>query len=58
MKVLIILAYNEELHIEKTITDHVDFFDKVVVVNDKSSDDTSKILERIIKKKFKDNNYY
>lgn len=47
MKVLIILAYNEELYLEKTIKNHVDFFDRVVVINDKSSDNTSKILERI-----------
>jgi hypothetical protein len=53
MKVLIILAYNEELHIEKTITNHVDFFDKVVVINDKSSDDTSKIIGKLSKKSSK-----
>lgn len=47
MNVLIILAYNEELHIEKTIIDHIDFFDKVVIINDKSSDNTSKVLEKL-----------
>jgi glycosyltransferase involved in cell wall biosynthesis len=49
VKILIILAYNEELYLEKTINNHVDTFDKVVVVNDKSSDNTSKILQRISK---------
>ena len=49
MKILIILAYNEELYLEKTINNHVAFFDKVVVINDKSSDSTSKILQRISK---------
>ena len=50
MKVLIILAYNEELHIEKTINNHVAFFDKVVVVNDKSSDRYFKNFRKLSKK--------
>ena len=50
MKVLIILAYNEELYIEKTISNHAEFFDKIVVINDKSSDSTSIILEQLSQK--------
>ena len=50
MKILIILAYNEELYLEKTINNHINFFDKVVVINDKSSDRTSTILEKISQK--------
>jgi glycosyltransferase involved in cell wall biosynthesis len=47
MKVLIVLAYNEELYIEKVISSHVELFDKVVVVNDRSSDSTPIILEKL-----------
>jgi glycosyltransferase involved in cell wall biosynthesis len=53
MKVLIVLAYNEELYIEKAISSHIELFDKVVIVNDSSSDNTSKILEKLSKKNSK-----
>ena len=36
MNKLIILAYNEELGIEKTILDLIDHFEEIIVTNDKS----------------------
>lgn len=47
MNTLIILAFNEELNIEKTIYNNVKYFDSVIVVNDKSTDNTGTILKNI-----------
>ena len=41
---LIVLAYNESKTIEEVIKKHETFFDKIIVVNDKSKDNTHKIL--------------
>lgn len=49
MNKLIILAYNEEAKISDTIKDLVDYFDEIIVVNDKSKDDTLKVLEGLKK---------
>ena len=38
---LIVLAYNESKTIEEVIKKHETFFDKIIVVNDKSKDNTS-----------------
>ena len=47
MNTLIILAFNEELNIEKTIHNNVKYFDSVIVVNDKSTDNTGTILKNL-----------
>lgn len=47
MNVLIVLAFNEELYLEKTILSNIDYFDKVVVVDDKSSDNTVEIVKSL-----------
>ena len=44
MDVLIVLAYNEQLNIEKSILKNIETFDRVLVVNDKSTDKTPEIL--------------
>jgi glycosyltransferase involved in cell wall biosynthesis len=49
MNVLLVLAYNEELNIEKTLQSNIGLFDKIIVVNDKSKDSTQIILENFIK---------
>ena len=40
MNKLLILAYNEEKAIKKTISELIEDFDEVIVVNDKSKDNT------------------
>lgn len=47
MNTLLVLAYNEELLIEQTISMSEKHFDKIIVVNDKSTDKTKQILETI-----------
>lgn len=47
MKKLIILAYNESAFIKKVIEDYLGFFDEIIVVNDKSRDNTENILKQI-----------
>ena len=49
MNTLIVLAYNEELLIEKSILNNEQYFDKIIVVNDKSKDKTKQILEELKK---------
>ncbi len=44
---VVIPAHNEEKLIEKTIDSIPDYVDKIIAVNDASSDRTSKILERL-----------
>ena len=44
---LLILAYNEEDFIENVILKYVNEFNEIIVVNDKSSDDTQLIIETI-----------
>ena len=50
MNKLLILAYNEEKHIAKTIKQSLDIFDEIIVINDKSTDNTREIIEIISKK--------
>ena len=45
MDILIVLAYNEQLNLEKSILKNIETFDRVLVVNDKSTDKTAEILE-------------
>ena len=47
MNVLIVLAYNEELYLETTILSIIDNFDKVLVIDDKSTDKTPLIIESL-----------
>ena len=44
---LIILSYNESNTIVDVIENHYQFFDKIIVVNDKSKDNTQKILSEL-----------
>lgn len=44
---LLILAYNEEENIESTISDTIEYFDEIIVINDKSTDATENILQKI-----------
>jgi len=44
---LLILAYNEENNISNTIEELVNDFDSVLVVNDKSTDETKNILDKL-----------
>tara|TARA_X000000368_G_C23058054_1_gene725092 strand:+ start:3870 stop:4826 length:957 start_codon:yes stop_codon:yes gene_type:complete len=44
---LVVLAYNEEKYIEKTILELIEYFDKIIVVDDKSSDTTSSLVEAL-----------
>ena len=44
MKKIIILAYNEDKFISRTIESIYDNFDEIIVVNDKSKDNTLKIV--------------
>jgi len=44
---LVVLAYNEEKYIEKTILELIECFDKIIVVDDKSSDNTSLLVEAL-----------
>ncbi len=47
MNKLIVLAFNEEQGIQKTIVDLIDDFDEIIVINDKSSDDTLLVLKSL-----------
>lgn len=47
MFTLVVLAYNEEKYIKKTILELIEHFDTVIVVDDKSSDNTVTILEEL-----------
>ena len=47
MFTLVVLAYNEEKYIEKTILELIECFDKIIVVDDKSSDNTSLLVEAL-----------
>ena len=47
MNKLIVLAFNEEQGIKKTIQNLVDDFDEIIVVNDKSTDNTLSILQNL-----------
>ena len=47
MNTLLILAYNEESNIEETIALSEKHFDKIIVVNDKSKDNTKSIIEQL-----------
>lgn len=44
MNKLLILAYNEQLYIKETVLKYINNFEEIIVVNDNSSDDTSKII--------------
>ena len=44
---LLVLAYNEAVNIKKTITELIDEFDKIIVINDASKDNTQEILSQI-----------
>ena len=46
---LLILAFNEEMNIEETISSYVEHFENILVVNDSSKDTTSEIIERLQK---------
>ena len=46
---VIVPAYNEEILIEKTISSIPDIAEKIIVVNDCSTDKTKEILENLIK---------
>ena len=50
MNTLLILAYNEESNIEETIALSEKHFDKIIVVNDKSKDNTKSIIEQLSEK--------
>lgn len=50
MDKLLILAYNEELYIENTVSQYVDYFSEIIVVNDCSVDSTGEILANLSKK--------
>ena len=45
MTTLAILAYNEEKKIKKVIDTFIDSFDKLIVIDDASKDNTSEILK-------------
>ena len=55
MNTLLILAYNEEFNIEEVILNNEINFDKVLVVNDASKDNTSEILNSLSKQNEKIN---
>ena len=50
MFTLVVLAYNEEKYIEKTTLELIEYFDKIIVVDDKSSDNTSPLVEALCDK--------
>ena len=52
MFTLIVLAYNEEKYIEKTIKESFNHFDEVIIVNDSSKDETLKIINELELKDF------
>ena len=41
---LLILAYNEENTILEVISEYLDFFNEIIIVNDKSTDNTKSII--------------
>lgn len=43
----LILAFNEEKNIKKTVDEILDYFDEIIIVNDKSKDSTNFILEEL-----------
>lgn len=47
---VVVPAYNEELLIMETITTIPDFVDKIVVINDGSTDDTMNIVQNLMEK--------
>ena len=47
MIVLIILSYNEENYITETIENYINEFEKIIVINDGSKDNTSQILKTL-----------
>jgi len=47
---VVVPTYNEEKQIEEVITTIPSFVDRIVVVNDKSTDKTVKIVKKLIKK--------
>ena len=49
MNKLIVLAYNEELGIEKTILELIDHFEEIIVINDKSKDGTLEKIQNLSK---------
>ncbi len=53
MNKLLILAYNEEELIGKTIEQNLNIFDEIIVINDKSTDKTLEIVKTISKKNSK-----
>lgn len=50
MNKLIILAYNEELYIEQLVKDYLTTFDEIIIINDKSKDNTYEILDNAFSK--------
>lgn len=44
---LIILAFNEEKNIRITVNEILDFFEEIIIINDKSVDTTNQILEEL-----------
>lgn len=51
---VVVPAYNEESQIKMVIDTMPDFVDRIVIVNDKSKDKTSEIVEKIIQSDTKD----
>ena len=49
MITLIVLAYNEENNLYKTVTEVANEFDEVIIVNDNSRDKTFEITEKLKK---------
>ena len=47
MFTLIVLAYNEEKYIEKTIKESFNHFDEVIIVNDSSKDETLNKINKL-----------
>ena len=47
MNKLLILAYNEELYIEKTILSYINDFEEIIIVDDCSNDSTQDILSKL-----------
>ena len=52
MTTLGILSYNEEKNIESVINNYADIFEKIIIINDGSKDETFDILEKL-KKEYK-----
>ena len=47
MYTLLILAHNEEKFIEDTVLKYVDEFENILIVDDKSTDETKSILNHL-----------